>query len=212
MKKFGNRENESVILNDGREVWLSRSVAVVAIVTIVHNGITYVLMGKRGPGCPNEIGKWVMPCGYLDYDETLNDAAIRETFEETGFHVPDYLSRLEEDGVSWIDKQLYSDWDIPVHIKSSYTKGTGAQNVTVYFRLELPEIVPYDTLPKLTISNPQEVTELKWVPLEEVPKLEVGFGHDETISRLVRPRNYPIIEYARRASLWVVSRLYDFLR
>ena len=35
-----------------------------------------------------EGGKWCFPCGYLDWDETLEEAASRELYEETGLFVP----------------------------------------------------------------------------------------------------------------------------
>jgi ADP-ribose pyrophosphatase YjhB (NUDIX family) len=37
-------------------------------------------------------GKWTFPSGYVDRGERVEDAAIRETFEETGLHVR--LTRL----------------------------------------------------------------------------------------------------------------------
>lgn len=66
--------------------WFSRSVAVVAIVVVEDKGKRYVLASQRGKGTPDKelVGKWNLCCGYLDFDETGVQAAIRETFEETG--------------------------------------------------------------------------------------------------------------------------------
>jgi ADP-ribose pyrophosphatase YjhB (NUDIX family) len=44
----------------------------------------FILVSKRGPGCPSAVGKWNVPGGYLDFDETLEEAARRECYEETG--------------------------------------------------------------------------------------------------------------------------------
>jgi NADH pyrophosphatase NudC (nudix superfamily) len=48
-----------------------------------------ILLGKR---CKNSISpeKWCMPCGYIEYEETYKEAAIREVKEEVGISiVPD---------------------------------------------------------------------------------------------------------------------------
>jgi 8-oxo-dGTP pyrophosphatase MutT (NUDIX family) len=64
--------------------WKSRSMAVAVIVCCKKDNSLVFLAEKRGPGCPDNIGKYCFPCGYLNYDETLKEAAIRETYEETG--------------------------------------------------------------------------------------------------------------------------------
>lgn len=97
--------------NTGEKHWISRSVAVLAMVFVEaeDNGpkeITrpdispnyvrpnydykkevYVLANKRGKNCPNFVGYWNMPCGYLDYDETLQQACTREVMEENGVYI-----------------------------------------------------------------------------------------------------------------------------
>lgn len=62
------------------EFWVPRSTAV--CVMILCKG--EVLLEKRGPGCPDEVGKYCMPCGYLGRNETIPEAAVREVYEETG--------------------------------------------------------------------------------------------------------------------------------
>lgn len=64
--------------------WDSRSMAVVVIIAMEGVDDMYFLVEKRGPGCPDNIGKYVFPCGYLNRDETLAEAACRELYEETG--------------------------------------------------------------------------------------------------------------------------------
>jgi ADP-ribose pyrophosphatase YjhB (NUDIX family) len=79
--KFNNRQNECIIHPEKKtQVFLSRSVAVV--VKVIRND--KVLFVKRGTSV-SHTGKWCMPCGYLDYDETLKEAAMRELYEETGY-------------------------------------------------------------------------------------------------------------------------------
>ena len=71
----------------GREYWISRSVAVVGFIYgYDEDEKEYILAVQRGTGTPDPefVGKWCLPCGYLDYDETLEEALQREVFEETG--------------------------------------------------------------------------------------------------------------------------------
>jgi 8-oxo-dGTP pyrophosphatase MutT (NUDIX family) len=43
-----------------------------------------VLLTKRSPNL-DEGGKWCLPGGYMDRDESLDEAAGREVYEETGW-------------------------------------------------------------------------------------------------------------------------------
>lgn len=65
--------------------WKSRSIASTVVVMSEEN-LTF-LVTKRGPGCPDNIGKYVFSCGYLNWGETVRDGAIREVYEETGLRV-----------------------------------------------------------------------------------------------------------------------------
>lgn len=68
---------------DGKKYWISRSVAVCAIVIVYdENDNTWILINKRGEGTPDFQGCWNIPCGYLDWDETTSQACTREVLEE----------------------------------------------------------------------------------------------------------------------------------
>lgn len=43
----------------------------------------YFLANKRGTETPDFQGYWNCPCGYIDFDETEEDAVCREIMEET---------------------------------------------------------------------------------------------------------------------------------
>lgn len=68
----------------GKEYWISRSMAA-AIVVVTDDG--KFIAERRGPGCPDNVGKLVFPCGYLDFDESLEECAKREVYEELGLKV-----------------------------------------------------------------------------------------------------------------------------
>ena len=72
--------NNFPVIVDGKEYWISRSVAVAVTVFANVNGKKCVLANKRVSGLPNHVGQWNAVSGYIDYNETLKQAAIREVF------------------------------------------------------------------------------------------------------------------------------------
>ena len=68
--------------------WKSRSIAsAVLVMAETGNGGYVFLTTKRGPKCPDNIGKLVFTCGYLNWDETVAEGAAREVYEETGYRI-----------------------------------------------------------------------------------------------------------------------------
>jgi 8-oxo-dGTP pyrophosphatase MutT (NUDIX family) len=154
---FKNRENEKVNTTDGREVFLSRSLAVcMTVVAVDSDKKIYVLVSKRGIGTPDFQGCYNLVCGYLDYNETLEEAAKRELWEEAGLNV----ESLEEDRI------LYDFTEAPWKITST---PKGRENVTVNYGLII-NIEDESKLPSLSIDNCElnEVEESIWVSEEEV--------------------------------------------
>jgi 8-oxo-dGTP diphosphatase len=45
-----------------------------------------VLLGRRAHGS-SYAGRWCFPCGHVEWDEDVREAAVREFAEETGLHV-----------------------------------------------------------------------------------------------------------------------------
>lgn len=137
---------------DGKQCWVSRSMAVVAYVYAYIGGELCILANKRGPGLPNNVGKWNAPSGYLDYDETLEECAAREVWEETGLKINPSDLRLEE-------------------LDSTPTRR--GQNVIVRYSM-----LRYNTDGTIVScltdehSEPNEVDEIKWVPLKHIHEYE----------------------------------------
>ena len=79
---------EITSVENGTKYWISRSVAVCAIVIVYdENEIPHLLINKRGPGTPDYQGCWNIPCGYLDWDETTSEACTREILEECKIYI-----------------------------------------------------------------------------------------------------------------------------
>lgn len=86
-------KNKSVVV-DGKIEWISRSIVVACVVLAYDkDGDLYILLNQRGSGVSGE-GKWSSCGGYLDYNETLEEAAKREVFEETGVDIYKYNIEL----------------------------------------------------------------------------------------------------------------------
>lgn len=161
-------KNYCIIDNEGREHWISRSIAVVVFVFAKDiYGDTYILAEQRGKGTPDPeyVGKYCVPCGYLDYDETIVQAAQRELMEETGLNLP----------IS--DFKLLNFNDIPESDKR--------QNVT--FRYIVNSNVPVEDLCKLfTTKNSEkdEVESIKFILLTNINNYEWAFNHQELIKEI----------------------------
>lgn len=80
-----SRPNKCIKDENGNEYWISRSSVVIPVVFKLNqeNGEVFTLLEKRGPAVAHPY-EWCCPCGYLDWDETLKEACLREVKEETG--------------------------------------------------------------------------------------------------------------------------------
>ena len=155
--------NFSVEFN-GRTFWISRSIAVVGFIYgYDKDNNRYILAVKRGTGTPDPefVGCWCLPCGYLDYDETIEEALKREVFEETGLNIenPYFMNLLDVNSDPKSDKR---------------------QNVTFRYGYIVQEPI---TEVKLTAKNSEknEVADIKWIPTNEIDNYKWAFNHNELI-------------------------------
>lgn len=171
--KFNNRQNKCLKTVDGGEVWNSRSVAVVGMILMRHEGEIYVLIGKRGEALPNEVGKYCMPCGFLDFDETCEEAVVREVYEETGLN----LNKLTKSYTV-----VYDHLHFPWRINSE--PDNKVQTVSMHYAICLEIEKGMGELPELNLDNnidPTEVSEIKWVNINKLNEYDFAFGHDKVI-------------------------------
>lgn len=158
MKNFPVIDKET-----GREYWISRSVAVVVGVFTKDS----FLVVQRGTGTPDPefVGKYCMPCGYLDFDETCVQAAKRELFEETGLSLPEHYF------------ELASINDEPDKDKR--------QNITFRYivKLALPT-KDVESMLSTKHSEENEVSSIKFINIKDIDKYEYAFNHNDLIKKL----------------------------
>ena len=158
MKNFPIIDKET-----GREYWISRSVAVVIAVFTKDS----VLVIQRGIGTPDPeyVGKYCLPCGYLDFDETCAQAAQRELMEETGLNFP----------IS--DFKLININDDP--------KGDKRQNLTFRYvvRTSLTE-KELELMFTTKNSEKDEVSSIRFIDINNIDMYELAFNHNNLIKEL----------------------------
>ena len=170
MSRFGNRQNPTHRVADGRILNESRSVAVTAVLIAFDpaDGVFHAIVSERGPAV-DHTGKWCLVCGYLDWDESLADAVRREVHEEAGID----LKALEAAGQARVPSQ-------PVYVQSD--PGSPRQNVTARFSIELTT----RPAPSGANAEPGEVADVKWMPVvaSAIDALPWAFGHDRILRDL----------------------------
>jgi 8-oxo-dGTP diphosphatase len=121
-----------------------------------------LLLVKRAPHLL-EGGKWSIPSGFLDRDETADQGALRELYEETGwegtvtslFMIKTAPNRPHE------DRQ-----NVSFHYVVAATR-----------RLGKPDT---------------ESSDIQWIPITELPPLDtLAFDHGEAIDAYIRFRKTP---------------------
>jgi 8-oxo-dGTP pyrophosphatase MutT (NUDIX family) len=155
---FKNKPNKFLRDESGKIQWISRSVAVVAVVKWMDK----FLVVKRGPAVSNP-NKWCVPCGYLDWNESASECVVREVYEESGLDLRNYdvtgsdqpYELVTEPSVNW--KQ-----DIAIHFLVTVNSET--EPITDYSKVD-----------------DEETLDIKWITVDELSNYKFAFNHDKRI-------------------------------
>lgn len=131
--------------HDGETFWYSRSIVSSGYVYCKYEGQWYVLTAQRGTGS-TQTGRWNVPGGFLDHNESTKCAAQREVWEETGVLIP--ANRFQLVNIDSIPQGKHQ------HVRFSYVCNLGKVR-------RLPEVS--------NINN--ELNETMWIMWMEVGKV-----------------------------------------
>lgn len=147
--------------------WFSRSVAVVTFAFCRNEREEWCILGsERGKDAADYQGYWNAPCGFLDFNETTKQAAIRETLEETGV-------QLTEGDLTCIGFQ-----DDP--------EKSNNQNVTFRYVAIINDKMTSDFSFSHERNEGDEVGEIKWIPLDKIGLYKWAFGHGDLITEIIK--------------------------
>lgn len=151
--------NNFPIEHEGKTYWISRAICVVGFIFCYDDGLR-ILANKRGKGTPDFQGYWNVPCGYLDFDETISEACCREIAEETNLIVnPNALKLLSINDNPKLDTR---------------------QNVTFRYWTYSPTLYKGQTI-YAKGAEVDEVEDVKWIRIDELDQYDWAFNHEELI-------------------------------
>lgn len=142
--------------------WFSRSMATALFAFCKdEDGDWCVLASERGLEAADFRGMWNCPCGYLDFDETTKECAVRECFEETGVKLP-------------IESLIFIGYeDDPIK--------ANRQNVTFRFAAKIEDRITSDFKFSKEHNEGKEVGKIAWVKVKDIDNYEWAFNHKNRI-------------------------------
>ena len=123
-----SRPNRCIKDENGNDVWVSRSTVVIPVVFKLEEktGDIYTLVEQRGRAV-SHTNEWCCPCGFIDWDETLEEACQREVREETGLLLDMdkiyFVKDIDKSAIETVDEVIDVRWLKVAHVyKSGFLK------------------------------------------------------------------------------------------
>lgn len=152
----------------------SRSVAVLVVPFFSLGNSIWIPLGQRSSSV-SDSGKWCVPCGYLDWDESGKEAAIREAYEELGLDLADHI-----------------------HANPWFVQTDPSQDARQNITLRYISYCECETLPAL-VYNKNECVDAKWMCVDDAIKsLDLAFNQAEVIKE-----SFEFISNQRLKDLWI---------
>jgi ADP-ribose pyrophosphatase YjhB (NUDIX family) len=163
-KKWENNKRNFMFRWFGKKLWYSRAPAAVGCVFYEDDNNVYVLANKRGSGTPDWQGCWSAPCGYVDFNETCEEACSRELREETGVYIPSQ--------------------DLTLVTVDSHPEHDKRQNVVFRYGIIIPKEKAESFILTDKESEENEVADIKWINLDCMHDYDWAFNHLEIIPKV----------------------------
>lgn len=148
--------------HNGQKLWYSRSLAVSLLVHTIFSGKIWILANKRGEGAEFNKHLWNLPGGFVDFNETAEEAACRETLEETGY--------------------IINPRDISLVYLDTNPKNNRRQTMVAKFNITLEQVPERDANFSIVNTN-GEVEEVEWIALDELDNYNWVRGQKEYIKK-----------------------------
>lgn len=152
-------------LDNGKEVklWYSRSVAVgLFLFAKDKNGKWYVLACQRGTDAGSEVDKWNCPGGFIDFNESIYKATVRECFEETG--VTEYVKNLHLAG---IQSDFFESERQTISIRFYCVSNMHVEDLKMQF--------------SFLHNEKNECKNIRFIPIDEIFNYDWAFNHSKCI-------------------------------
>lgn len=154
--------NTFITDKNGHEYYSGRYGVALGIVIAIEENCSYILASKRGVGANGHNGEWNLPVGFIEFGESGEEAASREVFEETTILIPS-------------SKFCFHSVYCPAN------SNTIALRYITY--LKHKKSIQYKVMNN-TGGEPEEVSDIKWIKIEDIDNYKWCYGHDKVIKHL----------------------------
>lgn len=117
----------------------------VGVAAVLLDSYNRILLGRRNRG--RRKGMWCIPCGYVDYEEDIYSAVVRELKEETGLDIA--VNKVFNVYTNFVpDKNTVGIWFLAEHKGGDLKAGDDLDKVD-FFNL--------DSLPSMAFDNDKKI-------------------------------------------------------
>jgi mutator protein MutT len=130
----------------------------VGVGAIISNSAGEVFLARRGNEARNERGKWEFPGGGVEFNETLEQALVREVREEYGFEIEVQELLDVVDHIIPAEKQHWVSPSFLCRVKSGTPR----------------------------IREPLKCSEIGWIDLDRIPENQLTIASKKSLESLRR--------------------------